>query len=84
MGRVMALIMVCLFAAALTCCGDSDKATSVKENFEKTARNLKDQVEKKASEAKVGADRVMKEQADKKLKGYNKGPEEGDEKEEKN
>jgi len=81
MRRVLALIIVCLFAATLTCCGDSDKATSLKEDFEKTARDLKKQVEKKASDAKESADRIIKEQTDKKLKGLNKPREEPDEKE---
>jgi hypothetical protein len=83
MGKVLALIMVCLLAISLTTCGDSEKSKSLKEDFEKTARDLKGQVEKKALEAKEGAGGIMKEHADKKLKGYNTGPEEPDEKEEK-
>ncbi len=78
---LLALALVFFFSVGLPGCGDSDSRKELKEGFEKKARDLKDQVEKKASEAKEGAEGFLKKQVDQKTKGYNRGPEDREQKE---
>lgn len=83
MKTVIVFLTAFLFGMMLCGCGDSDRTKELKEGFEKKARDLKVEVEKKASAAKEDAQSFMKKEVEKRTKGYNKGPEDEEKEEEK-